>query len=60
MESSTSTLKAVAGTLHSILLSALLMVVPILAKADDSAHNHASSSKLVDIVRQNTPVHRCQ
>jgi len=51
---STSTLKPLAGILHSTLLSALVMIAPILAKADDSTHHHASSSKLVQIVRENT------
>jgi hypothetical protein len=54
MESSTSTLKAVAGLLQSSLLTALVIVAPILARADDSAHNHASSSKLVQLVQQAT------
>src|SRR4029078_3477812 len=54
MESSTSTLKAGTGTLHSTLLTALVIIAPILARADDSTHNHTSPSKLVQIVREHT------
>lgn len=54
VENSTSILKAMAVILRSALLSALMIATPILGKAEDSAHNHAVSSKLVQIVRQNT------
>ena len=51
---STSILKAMAVMLRSTLLSGLVMVMPILARAEEPAHNHASPSKLVQIVRENT------
>lgn len=52
IESSTSTLKLTVGILRSALLNALVIITPILAKAEE--HNHASASRLVQIVRQNT------
>jgi hypothetical protein len=54
MENSSSILKAVAGTLRSVLFSGLLIAAPIFAEAQSSPHNHAVSAKLVQIVRQNT------
>src|SRR5689334_7929153 len=54
MENSTAILKAIPGILRSTVLSALVIVAPILARAEESSHNHGSSSKLVQIVRQNT------
>jgi hypothetical protein len=54
MENSISVLKAIAKILRSALLSVLVVVTPILAKAEDSTHRHTSSSKLVQVVRQNT------
>lgn len=51
---STSILKGLAVMLRSTVLSSLMIVMPILARADEPAHNHTSPSKLVQIVRQNT------
>lgn len=51
---STSILKGLAIMLRSTVLSSLVIVMPILARADEPAHNHTSPSKLVQIVRQNT------
>jgi hypothetical protein len=52
-DSSTSILQSVSGVLRIALLNALVMAVPILARAD-GGHFHASPSKLVQIVRANT------
>src|SRR5690348_16400887 len=52
--SPTSILKAIVVMLRSTLLSGLVILMPIVARADEPAHNHASPSKLVQIVRQNT------
>jgi len=51
---STSILKGIALMLRSTFLTALVMITPILARADEPGHNHHSSSKLVQVVRQNT------
>jgi hypothetical protein len=51
---STSILKGMLVMLRSTVLSVLVMVMPILARAEQPAHHHSSPSKLVEIVRQNT------
>src|SRR5579885_1617865 len=52
--SSTSLVHSVSGTLRIALLNALVLAAPILARADGGDHFHASPSKLVQIVRENT------
>ena len=51
---STSILKGMVVMLRSTLLSGLVIVLPIVARAEEPAHNHQSPSKLVQIVRQST------
>jgi hypothetical protein len=54
MTPQTSILKSTAGILRMAFLNALVIAAPILLRADDSGHHHAVSSKLVQIVRENT------
>lgn len=48
------TYKSTTGLLRLALLSGLIAAAPLLALASDSGHDHDSSSKLVQIVRENT------
>ncbi|HKW17222.1 MAG TPA: hypothetical protein VJO35_06935 [Terriglobales bacterium] len=50
----TSILKTTMGVLRMVMLNTLVMAAPVLAMADDAGHVHASPSKLVEIVRENT------
>ena len=51
---STTIFKSTVGVLRLAFFSAFVMISPILATASDFGHDHAVSSKLVQIVRVNT------